>query len=160
MDSIVLTIWTALHLPSHIKFRHSKSVAIENLLFEKLLVFSPLLSSSKYVGGVMATARLFIASVSKQCRVHTSLPWPMLVRDLARGLVWRSGAYSPQRPMAAGMRPVAWSPHRPPPAPMLKSRFSPSSDARHWSPDVILGFVEYALFFPIYICLSFSLFAP
>jgi len=41
-------------------------VAIENLLLEKLLVFSPLLSSSKYVGGVKATARLFVASVSKQ----------------------------------------------------------------------------------------------
>jgi hypothetical protein len=31
-----------------------------------LLVFSPLLSSSKYVVGVKATARLFVASVSKQ----------------------------------------------------------------------------------------------
>jgi hypothetical protein len=62
----VLTIWKALHLPSHIKFRHSTRVAIENLLFEKLLVFSPLLSSSKYVGGVKTTARLFVASVSKQ----------------------------------------------------------------------------------------------
>jgi len=65
MDSIVLTIWTALHLPSHIKFRHSKRVAIENLLFEKLLIFSPLLSSSKYIVGVMATAWLFVANVSK-----------------------------------------------------------------------------------------------
>jgi len=42
---------------------------------------------------------------------------------------------------------------------MLKSRSSPGSDARHRSPDVILGFAEYALFFPIYFCLSFSLFA-
>jgi len=41
-------------------------VAIENLLFEKLLVFNPLLRSSKYVGGVKATARLLVASVSKQ----------------------------------------------------------------------------------------------
>ena len=65
-DSIVLKIWTALHLPSHIKFRHPKRVAIENLLFGKLLVFGPLLSSSKYVVGVMATAQLFVASVSKQ----------------------------------------------------------------------------------------------
>jgi hypothetical protein len=55
-----------LHLPSHITFRHSKRVAIENLLYEKLLVFCPLLSSSKYVGGVEATPRLFVASVSKQ----------------------------------------------------------------------------------------------
>jgi len=45
---------------------HSKKVAIENLLFEKLLIFSPLLSSSKSVVGVKATARLFVASVSKQ----------------------------------------------------------------------------------------------
>jgi hypothetical protein len=63
------------------------------------------------------------------------------------------------RPNAAGMRPVAYSPHGPPPAPMPRSRASPGSDARHRSPDVILGFAEYALFFPIYICLSFSLFA-
>ena len=74
-------------------------------------------------------------------------PWAkggVLARNLARWLVWRSGAYSP---------------HRPPPAPMPRSRASPGGDARHRSPDVILGFAEYALFFPIYICLSFSLFA-
>jgi len=52
MDSIILPIWTALHLPSHIKFRYTDRVAIENLLFEKLLVCSPLLSSSEYIGGV------------------------------------------------------------------------------------------------------------
>jgi len=63
------------------------------------------------------------------------------------------------------MRRVAYGPHwprLPPPASlalMLRSRASPGSDARHWSPDVILGFAEYALSFPIYICLSFSLFA-
>jgi hypothetical protein len=73
------------------------------------------------------------------------------------------GAYSPQWPKAAGIRPVAYGPHWPrlpppaSPAPMLRSRVSPGSDARHWSPDVILGFAEYALSFPIYICLSFSL---
>ena len=39
---------------------------MQNLLFGKLLVFSPLLSSSKYVGGVKATARLVVARVSKQ----------------------------------------------------------------------------------------------
>jgi len=55
---------------------------------------------------------------------------------------------------AGGLRPPLASP-----APMLKSRASPGSDARHWSPDVILGFAEYALSFPIYIRLSFSLFA-
>jgi hypothetical protein len=43
--------------------------------------------------------------------------------------------------------------------PMLRSRASLSSDAQHWSPDVILGFAEHALSFPIYIRLSFSLFA-
>jgi len=61
------------------------------------------------------------------------------------------------------MNPVAYGPHwpcLPPPAslaPMLRSRASPGSDARHWSPDVILGFADYALSFPIYIRLSFSL---
>jgi len=40
---------------------------------------------------------------------------------------------------------------------MLRSRASPGSDARHWSPAVILGFADHALSFPIYICLSFSL---
>jgi len=41
----------------------------------------------------------------------------MLARDLARWLVWRWGAYSPRRPKAAGMRPVASAPmgrHQPP----------------------------------------------
>ena len=77
-------------------------------------------------------------------------PWAkvgVLARDLARWLGWRMGAYSPQRPPLAS------------PAPMRGSRASPGSDARHWSPDVILGFAEYALSFPIYIHLSFSLFA-
>jgi hypothetical protein len=40
---------------------------------------------------------------------------------------------------------------------MPRSRSSPGSEAQHWSPDLILGFAEYALFFLIYICLSFSL---
>ena len=72
----------------------------------------------------------------------------MLARDLARWLLWRMGAYSPQRPPLAS------------PAPMLRSRASPGSDARHWSPDVILGFAEYALSFPIYSCLPFPLSLP
>jgi hypothetical protein len=55
------------------------------------------------------------------------------------------------------MRPVACGPRGPLPAPMPRSRSSPGSDARHWSPHVILGFAEYARFFLIYICLSFSL---
>jgi len=42
-------------------------------------------------------------------------------------------------------------------SPMPRSKSSPGSDARHRSPDVILGFVEYALSFPIYLCLSLSL---
>jgi len=55
------------------------------------------------------------------------------------------------------MRPVVCGPHGPPPAPMLRSRASPGSDARHWSPDVILGFAEYALSFPIYLPVFLSL---
>jgi len=58
---------------------------------------------------------------------------------------------------AAGIRLVACGPHGPPPAPIPRSRASPGSDARHRSPNVILGFAEYSLFFPIYICLFFSL---
>jgi len=81
----------------------------------------------------------------------------LLARDLARWLVRRSGAYSTQRPKAAGMRPVACGPHRPPPAPMPRRRSSPGSDARHRSPDVILGFAEYALSFPISMPVSLSL---
>jgi hypothetical protein len=81
----------------------------------------------------------------------------MLARDLARWLVWRSGAYSLRRPKAAGMRPVAGGPHRPPPAPMPKSRASPGSDAWHRSPDVILGFAEYALLSHIYLPVFLSL---
>jgi len=83
----------------------------------------------------------------------------MLGRDLAQWLVWRSGAVSPRWPKAAGMWPVACFPHGPPPALMPRSRGSPGIDARHQSPDVILGFAKYALSFPIYIRLSFSLFA-
>jgi hypothetical protein len=41
-------------------------LAIENLLFGRLLVLSPLPSSSKYIVGVKATARLFIAIISNQ----------------------------------------------------------------------------------------------
>jgi hypothetical protein len=36
---------------------------------------------------------------------------------------------------------------------------SPGSDARHRSPDVILGFAEYVLSFPIYLSVFLSLFA-
>jgi hypothetical protein len=73
MDSIVVTIWTALHLPSHIKFCYSKRVAIENLLFEKLLVFSPLLSSSKYVEGGKALHDCLLQVFWTKSRVHTSV---------------------------------------------------------------------------------------
>jgi len=44
-------------------------------------------------------------------------------------------------------------------SPMPRRGSSPESDARHRSPDVILGEAEYALSFLIYLCLSFSLFA-
>jgi hypothetical protein len=94
-----------------------KSVAIQNLLFEKLLVFSPLLSSSQYVGGEKALHDRSLQVFQSKSRVHTSLPLPMLVRDSARWLVWLSGVYSPQRPKAAGMRQVACGPigrHQPP----------------------------------------------
>ena len=73
---------------------------------------------------------------------------------------------SMSRRVGTGFGPMAWvayGPHWPrlpppaSPAPMLRSRASPGSNARHWSPDVILGFAEYALSFPIYIRLSFSL---
>jgi len=43
-----------------------KKGSLRDLLFEKMLVFSLLLSSSKYVVGVKTTVRLFVASVSKQ----------------------------------------------------------------------------------------------
>jgi len=72
--------------------------------------------------------------------------------------IWPDG-FCGVLPKAAGMRPVACGPNGPPPAPMPSSRSSSDSDAWYRSPDVILGFAEYVLFFPIYICLSFSLFA-
>jgi hypothetical protein len=53
-----------IHLPLHIIFCHSKRVAIENLHFRRLLICSPMLSSFRYVVGVKATARQFVASVS------------------------------------------------------------------------------------------------
>jgi len=37
----------------------------------------------------------------------------VLARDLAPWLRWRSGAYSPHRPKAAGIGPVACSPYGP-----------------------------------------------
>jgi len=55
---------------------------------------------------------------------------------------------------AGGFRPPLASPSR-----MLMNGASPGSDARHSSADVILGFAEYAVYFPIYRRLSFSLFA-
>jgi hypothetical protein len=84
---------------------------------------------------------------------------PVLARDLARWLVWRSGGYSPHRPKAAGMKPVACGLHGPPPAPMPRRRSRPGSDARHRSPDVMLGFAENALSFPIYFPVVLALFA-
>ena len=72
----------------------------------------------------------------------------LLARDLARWLAAPIRLACPHQPR---LPPPAS------PAPMLRSRASPGSDARHWSPDVILGFTEYALSFAIYIRLSFSL---
>jgi hypothetical protein len=72
--------------------------------------------------------------------------------------VWCSGSYSPYRPKAGGMRPVACGPHGPPPALMPRRRSSPGSDARHRAPVVILGFAEYSLSFPIYLLVFLSLF--
>ena len=76
LDSIVPKIWIGLPQQFPMRFRHTRRVAIENLLFEKLLIFSPLLSSSKYIVGATAIVRLFVANVSKQKPSHTSLPWP------------------------------------------------------------------------------------
>jgi hypothetical protein len=70
MDSVVLNTWTAVHLPSHIKLRHSKRVAIENLLFRKLLIFSPMLSSFEYVVGVKATVRCKCFKANAECTLH------------------------------------------------------------------------------------------
>jgi hypothetical protein len=59
-----------------------KRIPIENLLFKNLLVFSPLLSSSKYFVGVKATARLVIASVSDQkSNAHFIAMAEMVVRS-------------------------------------------------------------------------------
>jgi len=67
--------------------------------------------------------------------------------------IWPDGLCGVRRLTAAN------GPHGLPLAPMLRRRSSPGSDARHRSPDVILGFAKYALFYPIYLCLSLSLFA-
>lgn len=62
-------------------------------------------------------------------------------------------------PNAVGMRPWACSTQWPSPTTRPRSRSSPGSKTRHWAPDVILGFAEYALLFPIDSGLSCSLFA-
>jgi len=95
-------------------------------------------------------------------RTQNGVMKTMLLMEMQARKCWhgiRPGGFCGVWPKAAGMRPEACGPHGLPPAPMLRSRASPGSNARHWSPDVILGFAEYALFFPIYSCLSFSLFA-
>jgi len=74
------------------------------------------------------------------------------------GPLRNTGAYSPHRPKVAGMSPVACGPHGPPSASMPRRRSSPGSDARHRSPDVILGFAEYGLSFPIYLPVFLSLY--
>jgi len=84
--------------------------------------------------------------------------------------------YGMGEPVGTGFGPAAYGPHwprLPPPVSLAPTglacphqarlppwrRGGPGSDARHWSPDVKLGFAEYALSFPLYIRLSFSLFA-
>jgi len=69
----------------------------------------------------------------------------------------RLGAYSPHRPKAPGMRPVACGLHELQPAPMPRMRSSAGSDARHRVPVMILGFAEYGLSFPIYMPIFLSL---
>jgi len=124
------------------------------LHFGSFLPFSFFLFCQKIVWDLEDSGPSFVFSSLPPFPIGLSTlfgtPWAkggVLARDLARWLLWRMGAYSPQRPPLAS------------PAPMLRSRARPGSDARHWSPDVILGFAEYALSFPIYIRLSFSLFA-
>jgi len=70
MDSVILTTWTAIYLPSRIKFRYSKMVAIENLLFWKLLVFSSRLSSFKYVESVKATVCCKSFKANYECTLY------------------------------------------------------------------------------------------
>ena len=66
------------------------------------------------------------------------------------------GPHWPRLPPPASLAPTSLAcPHRPRLPPWQRGGLG--SDARHWSPDVILGFAEYALSFPIYIRLSFSL---
>jgi len=62
-------------------------------------------------------------------------------------------------PGSVGMKPVACGPHRPPPGPIPRCTATHSSDSRHRFPEAILCFAEYALLFPIYMCLSSSLLA-
>jgi hypothetical protein len=66
------------------------------------------------------------------------------------------GPHWPRLPPPASLAPIGLAcPHRPRLPPWRRG--GPGSDARQWTPDVILGFAEYALSFPIYIFLSFSL---
>jgi len=66
MACIAQKVWTVWQLLFHTKFRHLRRIVIVSLLFGKQTTFSPLLSSSKYVEGVTATALQFAASVSNQ----------------------------------------------------------------------------------------------
>jgi len=122
-------------------------------------IFFPLLSS--LLSTCYLRLRGFRAFV---CFLFSSALWNWFVHLVWNALGQRGSVgtgFSPVAfvvwPKATGMRPVACGPHGSPPAPMLRSRASSGSDARHRSPDVRHGFAEYALFFPIHICLSFSL---
>jgi hypothetical protein len=88
------------------------------------------------------------------------LPVPGICDSTSLWICWHGiwpGGFCSDWPKAAGMRPVSCGLRGPSPAPMPRSRASPGRDAWDRSPDVILGFAEYALCFPVYICLSFSL---
>jgi len=96
----------------------------------KLASFSfSLLSISKSMNCIRTCLLFTIYTITVAYAVrrilYTYVLYYLLARDLARWLVWLSGAYSPHRPKAAGMRPVASGPHGPPPAPMPRRRSSP-----------------------------------
>jgi len=143
--------------PHHSDLRHSSQILVRNGRGE---ISRCGMTSNAWEVPYMCNLMLRVLRYNRMS--HPSYPPAspssfMLARDLARWLVWHSGAYNPHWPMAAGMTPVACGPLGPPPAPMPRTKSSPGSDARHRPPNVILSFTEYALSFPIYLCLPFSL---
>jgi len=91
-------------------------------------------------------------SIHTKCYLH-STPWCNYnYTMLCWHGIWPGGL---RPPLASPASTSLACPHRPRLPPWRRG--GPGSDARHWFPDVILGFAEYALSFPTYICLSFSL---